>query len=191
MSTAVVIRRAVGALAACLALAACGGDRSDNAGSPGDSSGVQSRPSGQLGAIAPPLEAQLLDGKAVSLSALRGTPVLVNVWATWCHPCQDEIPVLESLYKEYRPRGLEIVGVTIDDAGSARDIGEFARRFGMTYPIWHDPDQRVMPAFSVIGVPTTFLISRDGRVVWRRTGEVKAGDAALAAAIDSVLAVAN
>lgn len=148
----------------------------------------EERPSGHVGAPAPGLEAETLDGQAASLASLRGTPVLLNVWATWCHPCQDEIPVLEALHQAYDGRGLEVIGVTIDDENKGTAIRDFAKRFGMTYPVWHDPDQRVMAAFSVVGVPTSFLISRSGRVLWRKTGEVKAGDPALQAAIDSALA---
>lgn len=161
------------------------------AGEPGSDTGGAERPSGQTGAMAPALESRTLDGQPVSLASLRGSPVLLNIWATWCHPCRDEIPVLQALHETYAPRGLQLVGVTIDDAGSRGDITSFAREFGMTYPVWHDPDQQVMPAFSVIGVPTTFLISREGRVLWRKTGEVKQGDPVLAAALDSALAQGN
>lgn len=141
----------------------------------------------QLGAAAPDLASNRLDGQPASLATLRGTPVLLNVWATWCHPCRDEIPVLEALHRQYAPRGLEVVGVSIDDAGRRADIRSFADQFGVTYTIWHDPDQRVMPTFSVIGVPTTFLIDRDGKLVWRKTGEVKEGDPALLAAVEQAV----
>lgn len=178
------MRHALRAVVACAALAACGAESGAGRAATADSL----RPSGHVGAPAPALEGRTLDGRAVSLDSLRGTPVLVNVWATWCHPCQDEIPVLASLYTQYRPRGLEVIGVSIDDDGRTADIRAFASRYGVNYPIWHDPDQRVMPAFSVIGVPTTFLIGRTGRILWRKTGEVKAGDPSLAAALDSALA---
>ena len=145
-------------------------------------------PSAQVGGTAPSLESRTMAGAPVSLASLRGSPVLLNVWATWCHPCQDEIPVLEALHKRHSGTGLEVVGVSIDDAGRRNDVQAFTERFGITYQVWLDPDQQVMPTFSVIGVPTTFLIDRDGRLVWRKTGEVKAGDAGLDAALDSVLA---
>ncbi|MBA3889895.1 MAG: TlpA family protein disulfide reductase, partial [Gemmatimonadaceae bacterium] len=137
-------------------------------GTDGDSTRAPTR-GAQLGAIAPGLASRTLDGEPVSLDALRGSPVLLNVWATWCHPCRDEIPVLEALHREHAPHGLQLVGVSIDDAGRTSDIRRFASEFGVTYTIWHDPDQRVMPSFSVIGVPTTFLIGRDGRLLWRKT----------------------
>lgn len=167
------------------AAAACGADPDAR---PGDSAARGGVPVGRIGGPAPAFESRRLDGRPVSLAALRGSPVLLNVWATWCHPCQAEIPVLEAIHRQHAAQGLRTVGVTIDDANRADDIRAFARRFGMTYEVWHDPDQSVMPAFSVVGVPTTVLIDRAGRLVWRKTGEVKAGDPALAAALDSVLA---
>lgn len=144
-------------------------------------------PSAQVGGTAPSLESRTMGGAPVSLASLRGSPVLLNVWATWCHPCQDEIPVLEALHKRHSAAGLKVVGVSIDDAGRREDVQAFAKRFGITYDVWLDPDQHVMPTFSVIGVPTTFLIDPSGRLVWRKTGEVKAGDTSLGAALDSVL----
>lgn len=145
-------------------------------------------PSAQVGSQVPALESRTLRGDSTTLASLRGSPVLLNVWATWCHPCRDEIPVLEALHKRHSGAGLRVVGVSIDDDGRRQDVRAFAERYGITYDVWLDPDQRVMPAFSVIGVPTTFLVDGDGRLVWRKTGEVKAGDAGLDAALDSVLA---
>lgn len=176
------MQAAVRAALALYVSAACapGGDAADSASA--------ERRGAQVGAFAPALEARTLDGAPVALDSLRGAPVLLNVWATWCHPCRDEIPVLEELHRQYAPQGLRVVGVTIDNAGRTADIRSFARQYGMTYPIWHDPDQYVMPAFSVIGVPTTVLIDRAGRLVWRKTGEIKARDPMLAAAIDSTMA---
>ena len=164
-------------------------DGTDGSAAAGDSARAPAR-GAQVGALAPELDSRRLDGERVTLSGHRGSPVLLNVWATWCHPCRDEIPVLEALHRQHGPHGLQVVGVSIDDAGRSADIRRFASEFGVTYAIWHDPDQRVMPSFSVIGVPTTFLIDRNGRLVWRKTGEVKAGDPGLAAALDSTLAVA-
>lgn len=173
-------------------LASCtGGPSSDAEGNAGrgDEAARSSDVRGsQLGARAPQLVAQTLDGTRAELDSLVGNPVLLNVWATWCHPCRDEIPVLQALHERFGPAGLRVVGVSIDAAGRTADIGTFVREYGVTYPIWHDPDQRVMPAFSVIGVPTTVLIDAAGRVRWRKTGEVKAGDAILEAVIDSALA---
>lgn len=124
----------------------------------------------------------------MSLESLRGKPVLLNVWATWCHPCRDEIPELQRLYDRYRGRGLELVGVSVDAVGDEEAIKAFARRYDMTYPIWRDPNENVSTSFLVIGVPATFLIDRGGVLRWKKTGPIGASDTTLTAAIERALA---
>jgi peroxiredoxin len=123
----------------------------------------------------------------VSLESLRGKAVLLNVWATWCHPCRDEIPELQRVYERYRGRGLELVGVSVDAIGDEEAITAFARRYGMTYPIWRDPDERVSATFLVVGVPATFLIDRSGVLRWKQTGPIGPSDTTLTAAIERAL----
>jgi cytochrome c-type biogenesis protein len=113
--------------------------------------------------------------------------VLLNVWATWCHPCRDEIPELLVLNDKYKPRGLELVGVSIDANGSDEAIRSFMKDFRMTYPIWRDPDERVSAEFLVVGVPATFLIDRNGTLRWRKTGPIQPGDSSLVSAIELAL----
>ncbi|HYD53122.1 MAG TPA: TlpA disulfide reductase family protein [Gemmatimonadaceae bacterium] len=169
--------RLVGAIACALAACACTSD----ARTPAPAQRVE------VGAPAPPFAAVTLDGDSASLAALRGRPVLLNVWATWCHPCRDEIPVLQALHERYGARGLALVGVSVDAEGEASSIREFAREFRMTYPIWLDPAERVSTTFLTVGVPTTFLIGKDGTLRWRRTGPVHATDSTLLRAIDREL----
>jgi cytochrome c-type biogenesis protein len=123
----------------------------------------------------------------VSLASYRGKPVLLNVWATWCHPCRDEIPELQAIHERYRARGLELVGVSIDADGTDEAIRAFMRDFRMTYPVWRDPGERVSTQFLVVGVPATFLIDRDGVLRWRKTGPIEQGDSSLIAAVERVL----
>jgi peroxiredoxin len=140
-----------------------------------------------VGRPAPSYRAVSAKGDSVSLEGLRGKPVLLNVWATWCHPCRDEIPELQRIYERYRGRGLELVGVSVDAAGHDDAIGAFARRYGMTYPVWRDPDETVSAAFLVVGVPATFLIDRDGVVRWKKTGPIGRSDTTLVAEIERTL----
>ena len=140
-----------------------------------------------VGKTVPEYRAVSVDGDSVSLAAQRGKVVLFNVWATWCHPCRDEIPELLVLYDRYKARGLELVGVSIDANGSDEAIRSFMKDFRMTYPIWRDPDERVSTEFLVIGVPATFLIDRSGTLRWRKTGPIQPGDSTLAAAIEQAL----
>lgn len=141
----------------------------------------------EVGRAAPEYRAVSVDGDSVSLATQRGKVVLFNVWATWCHPCRDEIPELLVLYEKYKPRGLELVGVSIDANGSEDAIRSFMKDFRMTYPVWRDPDERVSAEFLVVGVPATFLIDRNGILRWRKTGPIQPGDSSLVAAIEQAL----
>jgi len=140
-----------------------------------------------IGEPAPAYAALDLDGTEVSLAALRDTVVLLNIWATWCPPCRDELPVLQALHAEYAGQGFKVVGVSVDSPGEQERIRRFAREFGITYPLWHDPDERISTLFRAVGVPASYLIDRDGVLRWRRVGPVHAGDTELAAAISTSL----
>lgn len=140
-----------------------------------------------IGLPVPAYSALSLSGDSVSLAAQRGKVVLLNVWATWCHPCRDEIPELQAIHEKYAARGLELVGVSVDTESADDAIRAFARDFRMTYPIWRDPGERVSAQFHIVGVPTTFLIDREGVLRWRKTGPIKPGDAALTRALEQAL----
>ncbi len=141
----------------------------------------------EIGAPTPSYSTMSLEGDSVSLDALRGRVVLLNVWATWCPPCRTEIPELQAIHTRYQPRGLELVGVSVDAAGSEGAIREFMKDFAMTFPVWLDPAERVSARFLVVGVPATFLIDRDGILRWRRIGPVMRGDTSLVSAIERAL----
>ena len=150
--------------------------------------GGEPRPQVEVGAPAPRYAATTLAGDSATTASLTGKVVLLNVWATWCAPCRDEIPYLQSLYEKHRQGGLEIIGVSVDARGQDAAIREFAQDFGMTYPIWRDPDERVSTQFLVVGVPATFLIDREGILRWKKTGPIEPGDPTLTAAIERALA---
>ena len=135
----------------------------------------------------PALEAVTLAGDSVALTDVRGEVVLLNVWATWCVPCRQEAPELESLHQRYGDQGLRVVGVTVDNRGAEDQIREFIDRFGMTYDIWWDPDGSAIDEFGAVGVPLTVLLDRDGRVAWRHLGTFNADNPALREALRSAL----
>lgn len=141
-----------------------------------------------IGAVAPDYAAQLLDGAPVSLESQRGKVVLLNIWATWCKPCRQEIPALETLHQRHRDEGLEIIGVSIDQPGMADRIQSFAAELGASYTLWHDPDDRISTTFLAIGVPASYLIDRDGILRWRHVGPVTADDSTLNAELRAALA---
>lgn len=170
--------RRIGTLAAAAsALMACGGEAD------GDRRGEEEP------YPAPEFEAVTLAGDSVALSDLEGQVVLLNVWATWCTPCRQEIPELQALHEAHGDQGLRVVGVTVDHGGAAAQIRQFIDELGMTYPIWWDPDQTVVSRFDAMGVPLTVLIDRSGHVVWEHLGAFQRGDPELMAAVDRALAV--
>lgn len=159
-------------LAFVLLVSACGSDRG---GPP------------QLGDTAPDFEAPTLDGEVLDLAALRGSPVLLNLWATWCVPCRTETPFLQSIHETYGPEGLRVVGVTVDGRGSLRQIHSFLDEFGVTYDILHDAQMTSMDIFSAWGLPATYLMDRDGRLRFIRMGPVDEEDQEFHAALEAVL----
>jgi cytochrome c biogenesis protein CcmG/thiol:disulfide interchange protein DsbE len=111
---------------------------------------------------APPIELRSLDGEAVSLAALRGRPVLVNFWATWCLPCRDEFPLLADAYARHAPDGLEILGIVHDD--SAENAAAFAQEMGAEWPMLADPEDQAWADYLGVAMPTSFLIDAEGVV---------------------------
>lgn len=116
---------------------------------------------------APAFGAPNLEGDSLSLKDLRGQAVLLNVWATWCPPCREEMPHLQQLHEAYGGRGLRIIGVSVDTRGAENTIQQFLSDVGVTFTILHDAEDVVSREFRTIGVPETFLIAPDG-VVRRR-----------------------
>lgn len=176
-----VLRRAFVArslfVAACMALSACGG---------GDAS-TRLSTRVAIGEPAPAYTAQQMNGTPVSLADHKGEVVLLNVWATWCKPCRQEIPALDSLQREFGARGFRVAGVSIDVITDTIAIAGFARELGASYTLWLDADDKVSSTFRAIGVPSTYLIDRDGVLRWRHMGPVKATDPTLRAVLDSAL----
>ena len=122
------------------------------------------------GTVAPEFEVNDLDGGLARLSDHRGEVVLVNIWATWCAPCLEEMPSMQRLYKKIGGKGFEIMAVSID-AGLGQfdlignpggDIEAFAESLGLTFPIFHNPSGDIQQLYRTTGVPESFLIGKDG-----------------------------
>lgn len=181
------VRARVAALRLALVLgaaAACGPREEPQPGAAASAAPAAASGRVAIGAPAPAYATTSLDGDSVSLAGQRGKVVLLNVWATWCHPCRDEIPELRQIHARYRDRGLELIGVSVDTEGSDDAIRDFMRDFQMAYPVWRDPAERVSAQFLVLGVPATFLIDRQGVLRWRKTGPILPNDTSLTAAIE-------
>lgn len=146
-----------------------------------------SAPSVAVGTPAPALQAVGLDGAPTTLSALRGRVVLVNLWAIWCEPCRQELPVLASLHERDAARGLSIVAINVDRKRTRDEIADFVARRKLPFTIWLDPEDRAALAFGATTFPFNVLVDREGRVVWSRAGAIRDEDPELRAALEAAL----
>ena len=122
----------------------------------------------RAGQPAPAFELPLLDGAPVSLASLRGRIVLLNFWATWCAPCEAEMPAMQRLYTTLAGEDFELVAVSVD---AGRDeVAAFQQRLGLTFPIALDPGKRVSTEYQSYRYPESYLIDRDGRILSRYIG---------------------
>jgi cytochrome c biogenesis protein CcmG, thiol:disulfide interchange protein DsbE len=120
-------------------------------------------PNEMVGKVAPNFELKDLDGNEVSLKSLRGRPVVLNFWSTWCIPCKQEHPVLVEAAKLYPE--VAFLGVVYMD--EAEPIRHYLRRNGSSYPHLIDPDSAVAINYGVTGVPESYFIDRRGRIMFK------------------------
>lgn len=113
---------------------------------------------------------QLFNGGEITLSSLRGNPVVINFWASWCPPCRDEAPGLERMWQRYRDRGVTFIGVDIQDKEEAALA--YIEEFGITYPNGRDLNGRITIDYGVGGIPVTFFIDREGMIASRWVGAI-------------------
>ena len=126
-----------------------------------------------VGSVAPAFTLRRLDGNGdVSLASLRGRPVVLNFWASWCVTCKSEAPVLERESTRYRSRGLVVIGVDYKDF--APDARRFVAAHGLTFPILEDGSGQVTDTYGVAKAPETYVVSRRGRIVAHLAGPVNA-----------------
>ena len=134
----------------------------------------------------PQFGGRTLDARQLSLAELRGKVVLLNFWASWCLECRPEMPVLERLHREFARRGLAVVGVNAREDPPA--VGRYARELGLTFPLVLDPDGKINTQYGVIGLPTTFVVARDGQAVAFAIGAREWASAPARALIETLLA---
>lgn len=111
----------------------------------------------------PEFRGRTVEGHPVSLAELIGRVVLLNFWATWCLECRPEMPAMERLHRELGPQGLTVMAVNAREGPSA--VRSYAKELGLTFALVLDPKGDINKMYGVIGIPTTFLIGRDGRAV--------------------------
>jgi peroxiredoxin len=118
-----------------------------------------------IGSSAPDFRAKVLgESRYKTLADYKGQVVLLNVWATWCPPCQAELPSLQRLYQAYGDKGLKLVAVSIDDYVTEDSIRAFAKNFGITFEILHDSTHAIERIYQTTGYPESFVIGREGTI---------------------------
>ncbi len=122
----------------------------------------------QVGNRAPNFQLQNLAGETVSLESLRGKPVLINFWATWCGPCKIEMPYLQQIYDVWSPKGLVILAIDVGESSAV--AGKFLADNNLSLPVLLDTDRKVTTSYGITAIPTTFFIDKNGIIAQKFIG---------------------
>jgi peroxiredoxin len=122
----------------------------------------------EVGEPAPEINLPDLNGNKVSLAALRGKVVVIDFWASWCAPCKEEMPILESLYKRFKDKDLVIIGVSVDN--EAANAKKFLSSVKVSFPIVHDGNHTVADKFKPPRMPTSYVIDKAGKIRFVHAG---------------------
>jgi thiol-disulfide isomerase/thioredoxin len=122
-----------------------------------------------IGHAVPEFSVKKLDGTEFKLSNLAGKTVLINIWATWCAPCREEMPSLGRLHSKVAGKGIEIMAISIDTNGPV-EVRKFVEKNGIQFPVYLDPENRVGAFFRTTGVPETFIMDRSGTLIKKFIG---------------------
>jgi peroxiredoxin len=123
---------------------------------------------GDAGGPAPSFTLAALTGQQAALSQYKGQVVMVNFWATWCGPCQQEMPLLDQMYKKYKPAGFTLIGVNVDKEAPA--VKDLMARKPVSFPVLLDPANQVSKAYHVDEMPSSVLIDRKGEIRYIHRG---------------------
>lgn len=110
--------------------------------------------------LAPDFTVPALIGGSIAIKDLRGRPVLIHFWTTWCQPCRWELPLLEKLYREHKAEGFVMLGISIDP--SRELVGKYIAEKDYTFPVGLDPEREVGDRYRVMGVPGTYIVDAKG-----------------------------
>jgi len=124
-----------------------------------------------LPAPAPPFTIRTFEGKSIRLSELRGKPVVLDFWATWCRPCRASMPHLDELQKRFGSQGLVVIGMSVDE-GTPADVRRFTQNLGLSFRLGMANDRLLDDYGPIRFLPTTFFINRNGEIVRRVRGYI-------------------
>lgn len=141
----------------------------------------------KIGQPAPAIDLETLEGGRASLGALRGHPVLINFWASWCHPCRDEMPQIIRRYQELHHAGLEVLAINLTDDEKKKDIQRFVDELRLPFPVLLDVKGKVRRRYNLLGVPLTVFVDTAGTVAGVNAGPMT--PAALERGLSSILLV--
>jgi cytochrome c biogenesis protein CcmG, thiol:disulfide interchange protein DsbE len=116
----------------------------------------------RAGFSAPDFSLETLDGDTLSLADLRGHPVVLNLWASWCPPCRSEMPVLQEAYQQFQGQGLVVLGLNMTSQDSEADARAFVQKLGLTFPIPLDRQGTAASLYRMTALPSTYFIDREG-----------------------------
>jgi peroxiredoxin len=139
-----------------------------NAGASGLSSKLDIKPIKGNKAL-PNLTLEDLKGKKVDLRSFKGKVIFLNFWATWCGPCKEEMPTMETLYQQFKDRNFIFLTISVDYEGS-KPVREFIEKNQYTFPVLVDPKSETLDIFELTGIPTTFVIDKQGRMLGKAIG---------------------
>jgi cytochrome c biogenesis protein CcmG/thiol:disulfide interchange protein DsbE len=126
-------------------------------------------PDARVGQAVPHFDLPALEGDdRVTIAEHLGKPMVINFWATWCGPCREEAPLLEDAARKYRDRGVVFIGVDIRDFTG--DAKKFVAKYGVSYAIAYDGPAKLWEPWGITGLPETFFVGRDGKIVEHRIG---------------------
>jgi len=151
---------------------------------PFERAGVSELKDGQRG---PRFALSTLDGRRAALDDYANALVILNFWATWCRPCTDEMPTLEALWRQYRGRGLMVLGVSVDRGAPRALIDPYVEHLALTFPILLDPDMATATAWGVSGIPATFVVRPGGEVAGVAVGPREWNGDAMRALVERLL----
>lgn len=124
-----------------------------------------------VGKPAPDFELKTVDGQVYKLSDLKGKPVMLNFFATWCPPCKAEMPLLEETYMEYKEQGFVLLAVNLNESDVA--VSSFTQKMGLTFPIVIDKSDTVFRQYDIVPLPTSYFIDKNGIVQGLYKGEIR------------------